>query len=155
VAVRNYLRIEKCTMLTFFSVKNVIYIVLHCLDPRVADWLLVRSPLPIIAIFFIYLCLIFMGPKWMRNRAPLQLKPLLFVYNAFQVGLSAYMFYEFLASSYLARYNLTCQPVDFSMDPLALRVINSFSNVIEPTCPNIISLRTVPGGLHENTVVPQ
>ena len=93
------------------------------LDPRVADWFLVKSPLPVIAIFSTYLCLIFMGPKWMRNRAPLQLKPLLFVYNAFQVGLSAYMFYEFLVSSYLARYNLTCQPVDFSMDPLALRVI--------------------------------
>jgi GNS1/SUR4 family len=94
-----------------------------------------------------------MGPKWMRNRAPLQLKPLLFVYNAFQVGLSAYMFYEFLVSSYLARYNLTCQPVDFSMDPLALRVIKSFSKMIEPTGVDIISLRTVPAGLQENLFV--
>lgn len=32
------------------------------------------------------------------------------------------MFYEFLVTAILSRYNLTCQPIDTSMDPLALRV---------------------------------
>ena len=32
------------------------------------------------------------------------------------------MFYEFLVSAILSRYNLTCQPVDTSRDPLAMRV---------------------------------
>lgn len=58
----------------------------------------------------------------MEKRPAFKLKYLLLVYNAFQVGLSAYMFYEFFASAFLARYNLSCQPVDTSMDPLALRV---------------------------------
>lgn len=58
----------------------------------------------------------------MDKRPALKLKYLLMVYNTFQIGLSAYMFYEFLVSSFKARYDLTCQPVDRSMDPLALRV---------------------------------
>ena len=60
----------------------------------------------------------------MRDKYAHELKALLFVYNGFQVFLSAYMFYELVASSYLAGYDLTCQTVDYSMDPLALRVSN-------------------------------
>jgi len=32
------------------------------------------------------------------------------------------MFYEFFVSAYLAGYDLTCQPVDTSTNPLAMRV---------------------------------
>ena len=58
----------------------------------------------------------------MEKRHALTLKYLMFIYNAFQISLSAYMFYEFLVTAVLSRYDLTCQPIDTSMDPLALRV---------------------------------
>jgi hypothetical protein len=37
------------------------------------------------------------------------------------------MFYEFLVTSVLSRYDLTCQPIDTSMDPLALRVYDDIN----------------------------
>ena len=62
------------------------------------------------------------GPRSMEKRSAFNLKYALLIYNVFQVGLSAYMFYEFAVSAFLANYNLKCQPLDTSMDPLALRV---------------------------------
>ena len=93
------------------------------IDPRVADWFLIRSPVPIVCIFVTYLCMVVTGPRWMQDRKPFQLKWILIIYNGFQVALSSYMFYEFFVSAYLAGYSLTCQPVDFTMNPLSLRVI--------------------------------
>lgn len=100
-------------------------------DRRVADWFLVRSPLPVIGIFISYMFLVNYGPRIMEKRPAFKLKYLMLIYNTFQVGLSAYMFYEFLVTAILSRYNLTCQPVDTSMDPLALRVwCNKFRNAL-------------------------
>lgn len=105
-------------------------------DDRVADWLLIRSPLPIVYIFITYLAFVVIGPRWMKDRKPFHLKSVLIIYNGFQVFLSSYMFYEFLVSSYSAGYSLTCQPVDFSMDPLSMRMANVswwyfFSKIID------------------------
>ena len=69
--------------------------------------------------------MVVLGPRWMQDRKPFQLKWVLVIYNGFQVALSGYMFYEFLASAYLAGYNLSCQPVDFTVNPLSLRVIQT------------------------------
>ena len=66
----------------------------------------------------------------MATRAAFQLKYSLLVYNAFQISLSTYMFYEFFMSAYLAGYDLSCQPVDTSMNPLALRVCNLLCIII-------------------------
>lgn len=101
-----------------------------------ADWPLASSPLPVLIIFCAYLCLVVWGPKWMERRAAWNLKPALFVYNAFQVGLSAYMVHEFAAAAYLSSYRLTCQTVDYSDDPLALRMAKAcwwffFSKIID------------------------
>uniref|UniRef100_A0A672HI85 Elongation of very long chain fatty acids protein n=1 Tax=Salarias fasciatus TaxID=181472 RepID=A0A672HI85_SALFA len=104
------------------------------LDKRTDDWLLVHSPVPISCIFFCYLIIIWVGPKLMAKREPVNLKPVLIVYNFAMVCLSAYMFYEFTASSWLAGYSLLCQPVDYSHSSLAMRVICwwfYFSKVIE------------------------
>ncbi|KAK4020907.1 hypothetical protein OUZ56_002849 [Daphnia magna] len=105
-------------------------------DRRVADWFLVRSPLPVIGIFISYMFLVNYGPRIMEKRPAFKLKYLMLIYNTFQVGLSAYMFYEFLVTAILSRYNLTCQPVDTSMDPLALRMASVcwffyFSKIID------------------------
>ncbi|XP_014914123.1 ELOVL fatty acid elongase 8a isoform X3 [Poecilia latipinna] len=105
-------------------------------DKRTDNWLLVYSPVPITCIFLCYLITIWAGPKLMANRRPVNLKPVLVVYNFAMVCLSAYMFYEFTASSWLAGYSLLCQPVDYSNNPLALRMARVcwwfyFSKVIE------------------------
>ncbi|KAM6948305.1 ELOVL fatty acid elongase 8a [Aplochiton taeniatus] len=105
-------------------------------DNRTDGWLLVYSPLPITCIFLCYLFLVWAGPKVMQKRQPVNLKPILIVYNFAMVCLSAYMFYEFTASAWLASYSLLCQPVDYSDHPLAMRMANVcwwfyFSKVIE------------------------
>ncbi|CAN9503326.1 unnamed protein product [Ophioblennius macclurei] len=105
-------------------------------DKRTDNWLLVYSPVPISCIFFCYLIIIWVGPKLMATRQPVNLKPVLIVYNFAMVCLSAYMFYEFTASSWLAGYSLLCQPVDYSDSSLAMRMARVcwwfyFSKVIE------------------------
>ncbi|XP_044074627.1 ELOVL fatty acid elongase 8a isoform X3 [Siniperca chuatsi] len=105
-------------------------------DKRTDNWLLVYSPVPISCIFLCYLVIIWVGPKLMAKRQPVNLKTVLIVYNFAMVCLSAYMFYEFTASSWLARYSLLCQPVDYSDNPLAMRMARVcwwffFSKVIE------------------------
>uniref|UniRef100_A0A3Q1JD50 Elongation of very long chain fatty acids protein n=1 Tax=Anabas testudineus TaxID=64144 RepID=A0A3Q1JD50_ANATE len=91
-------------------------------DRRTEHWLLVYSPVPITCIFMCYLIIMWAGPKIMANRQPVNLKPILIPYNFAMVCLSAYMFYEFTASFWLARYSLLCQPVDYSVSPLAMRM---------------------------------
>ncbi|XP_029380539.1 ELOVL fatty acid elongase 8a [Echeneis naucrates] len=105
-------------------------------DKRTDGWLLVRSPAPISCIFLCYLAIIWAGPKLMAKRQPVNLKAVLIGYNFAMVCLSAYMFYEFTASSWLSRYSLLCQPVDYSGSPLAMRMARVcwwfyFSKVIE------------------------
>uniref|UniRef100_A0A8C5GW25 Elongation of very long chain fatty acids protein n=1 Tax=Gouania willdenowi TaxID=441366 RepID=A0A8C5GW25_GOUWI len=107
-----------------------------CPDRRTNKWPLVSSPVPIISIFLCYLLIIWVGPKLMAKRQPVYLKPVLIVYNFGMVCLSAYMFYEFTASAWLARYSLLCQPVDYSNSPNAMRMARVcwwfyFSKVIE------------------------
>ncbi|KAM8874510.1 ELOVL fatty acid elongase 8b isoform 2-T2 [Spinachia spinachia] len=105
-------------------------------DKRTDQWLLVYSPVPVALIFLAYLFVVWAGPRVMRHREPFDLKGVLVLYNFAMVGLSAYMFYEFLVTSWLSNYSLLCQPVDYSSRPLPLRMANVcwwffFSKVIE------------------------
>ncbi|KAG5276032.1 hypothetical protein AALO_G00127160 [Alosa alosa] len=105
-------------------------------DKRTDPWLLVYSPMPVICIFLLYLGVIWIGPRLMKNREPVDLKAVLIVYNFAMVLLSVYMFHEFLMSSWLANYSYLCQPVDYSTNPLAMRMASVcwwffFSKVIE------------------------
>ncbi|XP_067309138.1 ELOVL fatty acid elongase 8a [Pseudorasbora parva] len=107
-------------------------------DKRTDEWLLVYSPLPVSGIFLCYLVILWLGPKLMSYREPVNIKALLIIYNFSMVCLSAYMFYEFTASSWLANYSWLCQPVDYSENPLAMRMARVcwwfyFSKVIELT----------------------
>lgn len=64
-------------------------------DERTKDWFLVGSPLPPLAIIYIYLKFIrSWGPKFMENRQPYDLKNTLLVYNIVQVIFSVYLFIE-------------------------------------------------------------
>uniref|UniRef100_A0AAQ4QFB0 Elongation of very long chain fatty acids protein n=1 Tax=Gasterosteus aculeatus aculeatus TaxID=481459 RepID=A0AAQ4QFB0_GASAC len=105
-------------------------------DKRTDPWLLVYSPVPVALIFLAYLLVVWAGPRLMKHREPFDLKVVLVLYNFAMVGLSAYMFHEFLVTSWLSNYSLLCQPVDYSSRPLPLRMANVcwwffFSKVIE------------------------
>uniref|UniRef100_A0A3B4AUA7 Elongation of very long chain fatty acids protein n=1 Tax=Periophthalmus magnuspinnatus TaxID=409849 RepID=A0A3B4AUA7_9GOBI len=91
-------------------------------DERVDSWPLVSSPAPVAFIFLLYVWLVEAGPILMRHKQPLNLRVVLVLYNFSIVGLSAYMFYELLVTSLLSNYYLFCQPVDYSTNPLALRM---------------------------------
>uniref|UniRef100_A0A3Q2Y7Y9 Elongation of very long chain fatty acids protein n=1 Tax=Hippocampus comes TaxID=109280 RepID=A0A3Q2Y7Y9_HIPCM len=94
-------------------------------DKRIENWPLVYSPVPVCWIILCYLFIVWAGPKLMAKKEAVNLKLVLIAYNFTMVCLSAYMFYEFTVSSWMANYSLLCQPVDYSNSPLALRVILS------------------------------
>ncbi|XP_021370680.1 elongation of very long chain fatty acids protein 4-like [Mizuhopecten yessoensis] len=105
-------------------------------DPRVEAWPLMESPVPVLTLVALYLVMVYHGPRVMVQQKPVSLNSVLVVYNLGLVGLSAYMFYEFLVTSVQAGYSLRCQPVNYSNDPLALRMASVcwwyfFSKIIE------------------------
>lgn len=59
---------------------------------------------------------------FMASRQPYELKWFLLVYNFVQVVASFYIFAEILIVAWQSKYSLTCETVDYSDDPLALRV---------------------------------
>ncbi|KAG5883066.1 hypothetical protein JTB14_030441 [Gonioctena quinquepunctata] len=92
-------------------------------DPRVNDWLLMSSPFYTLGICLAYVYIVkVLGPKLMENRKPFELKSLLIVYNLFQVIFSTWLFYESCVAGWFSYYSFKCQPVDYSMNPLALRM---------------------------------
>ncbi|MED6258744.1 hypothetical protein ATANTOWER_011786, partial [Ataeniobius toweri] len=65
------------------------------IDPRIKEYPLMRSPVPMTAILLVYLFFImYLGPRIMANRKPFQLKEPMIVYNFLLVALSIYIVYE-------------------------------------------------------------
>lgn len=94
-------------------------------DPRVQGWFLFDTPLPTLAMVIVYLGFVMVaGPLWMANRKPFRIQNTLVAYNAAQVLLSSYMFYEHLMSGWWADYSLSCQPVDYSDSEKAQRMLH-------------------------------
>lgn len=91
---------------------------------RTQDWFLVPSVWPVVTISSLYIILIQLGKMIMKDRKPFELKNVLIVYNFALVIASAYMVYEFLMGGWLFEYSLSCNPVDTSDSPTAIRVIN-------------------------------
>ncbi|XP_064606884.1 very long chain fatty acid elongase 7-like [Liolophura sinensis] len=91
-------------------------------DPRVSDWFLMSSPVPSLLVCIAYFVLIPLGPTLMGDRKPLDLRRILLFFNLGMVGLSTYIFCEFLLSGWAAGYSFGCQPVDYSTSPQALRM---------------------------------
>ena len=94
-------------------------------DHRVATWPLMSSPWPTVFITLTYLYLVSVGPKFMANRKPLELKPLLLLYNASVAGLNLYIGLELTLTSQQLDFSWTCEPVDYTLNPLALRVASA------------------------------
>lgn len=94
-------------------------------DPRVSEWPLMESPVPTLVMVVVYLYgVVILGPRLMANRKPFQLRQILVYYNAFQVLFSLVMLWEHLMSGWLWDYSFTCQPVDYSTNPTAMRMAN-------------------------------
>lgn len=54
-----------------------------------------NNPLPTLGMVATYLTwVLIIGPIYMRDRKPMDIKNIIIFYNAFQVLLSAYMFFE-------------------------------------------------------------
>lgn len=91
-------------------------------DPRVETWLFVKTPFIPLIILFVYIQILYIGKTMMKNREAFELRTFLYVYNFLQVVVSFYIFYELLATAILSKYSLVCQPVDYSDNPLSLRM---------------------------------
>lgn len=58
----------------------------------------------------------------MENRKPFQIRKILIAYNFIQVIFSMYLCYEAMFAGWFTGYSYTCEPVDYSQNPRALRV---------------------------------
>lgn len=99
------------------------YVFTELADPRTNHWFLISDPLP--GLFILWSWLYFvktLGPKYMAKREPFTLKRILVFYNFFQVLLSLFVCYEGLFAAWLTTYSWTCEPVDNSTSPEAMRV---------------------------------
>ncbi|KAG9341552.1 hypothetical protein JZ751_019058 [Albula glossodonta] len=96
-------------------------------DPRnvrLRDYPLMHGPSTMTGILAVYLFFVlYAGPRIMANRKPFQLKGSMIIYNFSMVALSIFIVYEFLMSGWLTTYNWRCQPVDYSDNPEALRMV--------------------------------
>ncbi|XP_062555780.1 elongation of very long chain fatty acids protein AAEL008004-like [Armigeres subalbatus] len=91
-------------------------------DPRNADNFLMNPPWVPVGIVAVYLYFVLkLGPRWMANRKPFDLKKLILIYNILQVLANLYLCIEGVRVAVAMRISLTCQPVDYSNHPLALR----------------------------------
>ncbi|XP_045493641.1 elongation of very long chain fatty acids protein AAEL008004 isoform X2 [Colias croceus] len=95
-------------------------------DPRTNPWFLMSSPFPtlIICLSYVYLVKV-IGPKFMENRKPYELQNLLIIYNFSQVIFSMWLFYESLMGGWLNHYSFRCQPVDYTDNPIANRMVHA------------------------------
>uniref|UniRef100_A0A4W6DH41 Elongation of very long chain fatty acids protein 1 n=1 Tax=Lates calcarifer TaxID=8187 RepID=A0A4W6DH41_LATCA len=106
-------------------------------DPRLKDYPLMQSPVPMTAILLCYLFFVlYLGPRIMANRKPFQLKEAMIVYNFLLVALSIFIVYEFLMSGWATTYTWRCDAIDTSDSPQALRMVRVawlfwFSKIIE------------------------
>lgn len=83
-------------------------------DPKTADWPLVATPWPTIALIGMYLFVVKVGPKIMETRKAYNLREVLIVYNFALLLLSAWMMYEFIASVLdIPNFSYTCEPVHY------------------------------------------
>jgi len=94
-------------------------------DPRVADFMMMSSPWLSLFICVLYVVAVeWLLPCFMDKRPAMEFRRLMIVYNFFMVLLSGYIFMEFGLTGWFGRYSFRCQPVDYSNDPMALRMVN-------------------------------
>lgn len=95
-------------------------------DPRTSKWLLMNSPGPLLTIVvtYLYFCA-YAGPRYMKDRKPFDLKNVIILYNFVQVFMSVFLVYEAMQGGWFNGYSFTCQPVDWSDNPKAMRMASA------------------------------
>lgn len=113
-------------------------------DPRIAIYPLfgpslgLGPPWGLLGVVTLYVFFVkWLGPRLMRDRQPFELRKVMIAYNAMQVLMSGYNFYESYAAGWGGRYNWFCQylgPDDYTpMDIRAARCsyLYFFSKVVD------------------------
>ncbi|XP_069013434.1 elongation of very long chain fatty acids protein 1a [Embiotoca jacksoni] len=96
------------------------------IDPRVRDYPLMQSPVPMHAILLAYIFLsVYVGPRLMANRKPFHLNTTMIIYNLSMVLLNAYVVYEFMMSGWATTYTWRCDLIDTSNSPQAVRMVQA------------------------------
>uniref|UniRef100_A0A1B0C376 Elongation of very long chain fatty acids protein n=1 Tax=Glossina palpalis gambiensis TaxID=67801 RepID=A0A1B0C376_9MUSC len=88
---------------------------------------MMSSPFPtlIVCVFYAYFVKV-IGPRLMENRKPFRLQNTLVIYNAIQVVLSLWIFYEIAMSGWLTgHYSFRCQPVEYNNNPRTIRMVHA------------------------------
>lgn len=85
------------------------------------------SPFPTVVICLTYLYVVkIWGPNFMEHRPAYKLKRVLMIYNLFQIIFNGWLFYELGRFGWFSgNYSLVCQPVDYSNNEAALRVLRA------------------------------
>lgn len=92
-------------------------------DERVKDWFGMEDPILTAWILVAYVVSIVGIRIIMNDRKPFELRAFIFIYNIGQVLASFYIFVEILIVSISSKYDLVCEPVNYSpTDKLALRM---------------------------------
>lgn len=94
-------------------------------DMRLEHKFLMSSPLYTAGITLAYLAFVRYGPRMMADRKPFELKSIIKFYNLFLSIFSGYLFYEGLMSGWWNDYSFSCQLVDYSNNPKALRMVTT------------------------------
>lgn len=95
-------------------------------DPRSTNFFMLETPVIMFSVLGVYLISVVVLGRFMEGRKALDLRAHIFVYNTALVGLSGYMFIEFLTVAVQLEYSFTCEPVDweYKTDALSLRMVN-------------------------------
>jgi len=101
------------------------HVMIDLRDPRADSYPFMSSmwPTAFACIAYVYFCKV-LGPRMMENREPFQLKGVILAYNLFQTLFSAWGFSQGWKFYVSGSYSLTCEPIDYSNDPEAIRALN-------------------------------
>ncbi|XP_017756789.1 PREDICTED: elongation of very long chain fatty acids protein AAEL008004-like [Eufriesea mexicana] len=75
-----------------------------------SDWLLVKTPIPIILLSFAYLYFVLRcGPRFMKDKKPYQLRTFIRLYNIFQIVSNALIVYNVLDLGFHKQFIFSCR----------------------------------------------
>nr|XP_022313684.1 elongation of very long chain fatty acids protein 4-like [Crassostrea virginica] len=105
-------------------------------DDRLQGYFFMDSPIPMWVVFSLYLLMVKLGPRVMESQKPMQMQGAMIFYNLVVMLLSFFTVVQMLVAAIQSSYSMACQPVDYSDDPRALRMMNALywyfvSKVIE------------------------